>query len=287
MDRSPLDDGPDLRDEARDLLRAGSSARTPASSSRGLTAFLKNCKIHLVNGDNSTVQKLIGDGGAPTGGVVSCTIDLPAPLTINAPNTPASGNSIISEVSAPTITWAAVDAGQIVQKTASVSLGTLVVSGTAGLPVGAGGHITINSSASSPSLGKIYVGDGTGWQLDFAKRFGSADTVLYSLLDTGAMQTAGVGAPPAVSAANAGRIYFDSGLNKYRVSMNGSAYVDLVGSGGVTGSGIANKLAYWTSATNLVQESNVTLGGAYTLDVTGDINLTSPRTSSASAGHRP
>ena len=39
-------------------------------------------------------------------------------------------------------------------------------------------------------------------------------------------------AAPAVSPAGSGRIYFDSGTNKYQVSQNGSPYVDLVGGGG-------------------------------------------------------
>jgi hypothetical protein len=36
---------------------------------------------------------------------------------------------------------------------------------------------------------------------------------------------------PAVSSSNRGRIYYDSGLQKFRASQNGGAYVDLVGSG--------------------------------------------------------
>ena len=91
-------------------------------------------------------------------------------------------------------------------------------------------------------------------------------------------------AAPAISEANSGTLYFDSALSKYQVSMNGSAYVDLVGSGGVTGSGVANKLTYWTAATNLTDEPNITLGGTYTLDVNGDINLTSVTDSIRSNG---
>lgn len=80
-------------------------------------------------------------------------------------------------------------------------------------------------------------------------------------------------AAPAVSEANSATMYFDSTSNTLKASLNAAAYVNVIGSAGVTGSGVANKLAYWTSATNLTNESNITLGGAYTLGVAGDINL--------------
>jgi hypothetical protein len=79
-------------------------------------------------------------------------------------------------------------------------------------------------------------------------------------------------AAPAVSEANSATVYFDSGANKLKASLNGSAYVDLIGSAGLTGSGVAGKLAYWSAASVLTDEPNITLGGTYTLDVTGDIN---------------
>lgn len=93
-------------------------------------------------------------------------------------------------------------------------------------------------------------------------------------------------AAPAVSEANSGTIYFDSATNKLKASLNGSAYVDLIGSGGLTGSGSAGRLTYWdtvasvASPTSLyVDAANNRLGlnvaaPAYRLDMDGDINLT-------------
>jgi hypothetical protein len=93
-------------------------------------------------------------------------------------------------------------------------------------------------------------------------------------------------AAPTVSEANSGTIYFDSALNKYRVSMNGGAYVDLVGSAGLTGSGTATKLGYWTAATVLAGAANIYVDAVnhrfgikvavplYPLDIDGDVNLT-------------
>lgn len=93
-------------------------------------------------------------------------------------------------------------------------------------------------------------------------------------------------AAPAVSEANSGVIYFDSALNRYRVSMNGGAYVDLIGSAGLTGTGVATKIGYWTNATNLDSLANLyadavnhrlgvkVAAPAYQIDCDGDINIT-------------
>lgn len=53
-------------------------------------------------------------------------------------------------------------------------------------------------------------------------------------------------ATPAVSPFDEGRIYFDNTANKFKVSEHGGAYVDLVGSGGLAGSGILNHIAKFT-----------------------------------------
>lgn len=59
---------------------------------------------------------------------------------------------------------------------------------------------------------------------------------------------------PAVSTAGAGRIYFDSTLNKYRVSQNAAAYVDLIGSS------ITQCCRVYNSANqSLVQDTETTL----------------------------
>jgi hypothetical protein len=92
-------------------------------------------------------------------------------------------------------------------------------------------------------------------------------------------------AAPAVSEANSGTIYFDSATNKLKASLNGSAYVDVIGSGGLTGSGSTGRVAYWDSVTSVasptaiyVDAVNNRLGinnaiPAYDLDVTGDVNV--------------
>jgi len=58
-------------------------------------------------------------------------------------------------------------------------------------------------------------------------------------------------APPATAPAGQGRIYFDTASNKVRVSENGGAFVNLVGAGGVSGSGTTNTIPVWSGGTTL------------------------------------
>jgi hypothetical protein len=64
-------------------------------------------------------------------------------------------------------------------------------------------------------------------------------------------------AAPALSPAGQGRIYFDSTSNKFRISENGGAYTDLIG-GTISGSGSANQIPYFTSASALSSSANLT-----------------------------
>jgi hypothetical protein len=80
-------------------------------------------------------------------------------------------------------------------------------------------------------------------------------------------------AAPAVSEANSATMYFDSGTNTLKASLNGGAYVNVLGSGGVTGSGTANRVAYWTSATDLTTSTDVIFGGGYPVEINGSFNL--------------
>jgi Pectate lyase superfamily protein len=110
--------------------------------------------------------------------------------------------------------------------------------------------------------------------VDGSGRLGVNETDPTRTLDlNGTQRIRGIVAP-AVSEANSATIYFDSTSNTLKASLNGSAYVNVIGSAGLTGSGVAGKLAYWSAASVLTDEPNVTLGGTYALDVAGDINIT-------------
>lgn len=129
----------------------------------------------------------------------------------------------------------------------------------------------------------IDAGEGT---LGLDKNLGVRTMAPTRVLDVNGEQRHRGIAAPAVSEANSGLIYFDSALNRYRVSMNTGAFVDLVGSAGLTGTGVATKLGYWTNATNLDSLANLYADAvnhrlgvkvavpAYQIDCDGDINQT-------------
>lgn len=113
-----------------------------------------------------------------------------------------------------------------------------------------------------------------------------ATTPTRALDLNGPQRWRGIAAPP-VSELNSGVIYFDAATNKLKASLNGSAYVDVVGSAGLTGSGVAGQVAYWDGLTSLASPSAVYIDPinnrvginvpvpSYPLDIDGgDINLT-------------
>ena len=81
--------------------------------------------------------------------------------------------------------------------------------------------------------------------------------------------TAETEANAGVSGAGQGRIYFDSSSNKFRVSQNGAAYVDLIGGGSIAGL-TSGRVPYATGATSLGDSANFTWNnGSRVLTVTG------------------
>ena len=60
-----------------------------------------------------------------------------------------------------------------------------LTSGATGLPATAGGDLIIGGGYLSPTSGRIYFGDGTGWKLYISKRLSSVDTDLFTFQDNG------------------------------------------------------------------------------------------------------
>jgi hypothetical protein len=119
--------------------------------------------------------------------------------------------------------------------------------------------------------------------LDSAGNVGIGTTSPNTALDlNGALSIRGIAAP-ADSVAGQGRIYFDSTANKFKVSENNGAYVDLVSSGGGISGLTTNYLPKATSATALgdsvIAESSGKIGigtaaPTVKLDVAGgDVNV--------------
>ncbi len=78
----------------------------------------------------------------------------------------------------------------------------------------------------------------------------SGNGTVSSLNANGAVSLGGI-APPAAAPAGQGRVYFDSASNKVKISENNGAYVNLIGAGGVGGSGNIGSIPYWSGATTL------------------------------------
>ncbi len=104
-----------------------------------------------------------------------------------------------------------------------------------------GGRLELRAT-NNGDLANYYIETGVGavWRFNTVERMRLTDagslgvgTSPTSILDVnGAVTQRGMVAP-AVSAAGQGRIYFDSGSNRFRVSQNGAAYTDLMPPGGV------------------------------------------------------
>jgi len=88
--------------------------------------------------------------------------------------------------------------------------GALEITANGGLPASAGTNLWLAGNFGSPILGKIYIGDGTGWELDFAKRTGSADTSLFKFKDTGVIAF-GSAADAAISRTATGTLAIGNG----------------------------------------------------------------------------
>jgi hypothetical protein len=63
--------------------------------------------------------------------------------------------------------------------------GAIRTTGNAGLPTSTGSGPILTGIVSSPNIGKLYIGDGTGWKFHFSRRASSADTDLVTIQDNG------------------------------------------------------------------------------------------------------
>lgn len=70
--------------------------------------------------------------------------------------------------------------------------GTFTISASNGIPAATTDVLNIASGFTTPDIGRIYVGDGTGWKLHFSKRIASVTTDLVSITDTGDFSVSGV-----------------------------------------------------------------------------------------------
>lgn len=81
-----------------------------------------------------------------------------------------------------------VNASNLVSLNGVGGIAPIKIAGNSGLPSNTTDGLWIGGGFGSPHLGRLYCGDGTGWQCEFAKRNGSSDTVLITITDQGELE---------------------------------------------------------------------------------------------------
>jgi hypothetical protein len=147
-------------------------------------------KLHLVDSVESEIRtqysttssgKIITGNGFTTIG--SITND---PLVFVSNNTERmrftnGGNLLLGSTT---------DTGEKLQVTgATIVSGLFTVSGSTGIPATTAANLRIASGFSSPVIGRMYIGDGTGWKFHMSKRLLSTTTDLITFFDNGSIQT--------------------------------------------------------------------------------------------------
>jgi hypothetical protein len=147
-------------------------------------------KLHLVDSVESEIRtqysttssgKLITGNGFTTIG--SITND---PLVFVSNNTERmrltnGGNLLLGSTS---------DTGEKFQVTgAGIVSGLFTVSGSTGIPATTATYIRFASGFASPDIGRMYIGDGSGWKFHMSKRLSSTTTDLITFFDNGSVQT--------------------------------------------------------------------------------------------------
>jgi hypothetical protein len=160
------------------------------SGNVGIGTPLPAAKLHLVDSVESEIRtqysttssgKLITGNGFTTIG--SITND---PLVFVSNNTERmrftnGGNLLLGSTS---------DTGEKFQVTgAGIVSGLFTVSGSTGIPATTAANLRFASGFSSPDIGRMYIGDGSGWKFHMSKRLSSTTTDLITFFDNGSVQT--------------------------------------------------------------------------------------------------
>jgi hypothetical protein len=171
-------------------VNSASNVMTLTSTSVGIGNTSPAAKLHLVDSVESEIRtqysttssgKLITGNGFTTIG--SITND---PLVFVSNNTERmrltnGGNLLLGSTS---------DTGEKFQVTgAGIVSGLFTVSGSTGIPATTASNLRFASGFASPDIGRMYIGDGTGWKFHMSKRLSSTTTDLITFFDNGSVQT--------------------------------------------------------------------------------------------------
>lgn len=102
----------------------------------------------------------------------------------------ALGNSLVYDNGTNVLVNTTTDQGQKFQVNGDALVsGLLTISGSTVLPATTAANLRIASGFSSPVIGRMYIGDGTGWKFHMSKRLSSTTTDLITFFDNGSIQT--------------------------------------------------------------------------------------------------
>jgi hypothetical protein len=163
-------------------------------------------------------------------GVTSVALTVPSFLSVTGSPVTSSGTLAVTATNGTTGT------GAVVLATAPTVVGitssdVVKVTGSASLPaIGTGGMIA--GGFVLPTVIRHYLGDGTGWRVEFAKRVTSVDTVLCTITDTGVMTFAKTDGtlPSSIGNDTAGGILLRNNSGKgIQISSGGNVFVEKTG----------------------------------------------------------
>ena len=98
----------------------------------------------------------------------------------------ASGSVLASAGVGTAPTWSsAITLSTSISAPIVTASGMFIATGNGSLPAAAGTNIRIASGYASPVIGRIFIGDATGWKLHFSSRTGSVDTDRVTFTDAG------------------------------------------------------------------------------------------------------
>ncbi len=214
-----------LFDSLNDGSQIGSTLSRPnVSVSSGIFTVLLDFDVNAFPGTN----RFLEIGVRPAGGGSFTTL---APRQqINS--TPYAVHTISATTadSLSSVCIACVPDSQINSVAGSKVTGTIPV---AAVPAGSANYVQ-NSTSQQAAANFNISGNGTA-----------------SSVNVNGPVSLGAIASPGVAPAGQGRIYFDTSSNKVKVSENGTAFVNLVGASGVSGSGTTNSIPLWSAGTTL------------------------------------
>lgn len=196
---------------------------------------------------NSNLANVTGTLPINRGGTGATTAV--AALNNLLPSQTGNGGRFLTTDGSGTISWAAIAGGGM----SSIGVIDSQTKSANGAVNNSGSLVMQTADASNPGLvstaaqtfagDKTFNGDiiaqtgvtvnglGTALTVANAASVGGNFTVSGATLLNATFNQAGMAAP-GLSSGGQGRIYFDSGTNKFRVSENGGAFVDLLGGGG-------------------------------------------------------